>query len=422
MTCLFVLDLSDLRINRNGPERSRGNVIHTTLKGLAAAGCVALVAAASVACDPTDKLSPEAKVERAFDKLGGQQAVSADFGFDAGADKLYEAMKGEDDFQRSDAETLANLKLSFAISNDKPLKDVKPGDKNGAVTFKLAKKDSDKPLVEFRGVSQKLYLRGDLKALAEFGEKSEKSKSAKGAKGKQALDELLKKADQLPPSLDAVKGAVKGDWVSLDTKSFEEFGKSFGKDKGASGNGSLSDSLDPATQKQALEAMRKALMENAKFADADSKGGADHVKVTANAKTVGKKVVEGLKPLKDKLGSKRFDKLSKWEDAPDKDVTVDVAIKDGMLSGLSFDAAKLDKDAKGELPVTIGFKGGSEKVEAPAGAKELKPQDLMGAAMFVFMGDAKNGGAKSPFGSDANSPFGGGSFGGGAQDPFSKSV
>ncbi|MEU3352776.1 hypothetical protein [Streptomyces sp. NPDC037389] len=400
-------------------ERSRGNVIHTTRKGLAAAGCVALVAAASVACDPTEKLSPEAKVERAFDKLSGQKAVSADFGFDAGADKLYEALKGEDDFQRSDAETLASLKLSFAISNDKPLKDVKKGDKNGAVTFKLAKKDGDKPLVEFRGVSQKLYLRGDLKALAEFGEKSEKRK---GSKGKQTLDEFLKKADRLPPSLDAVKGAVKGDWVSLDPKSFEEFGKSFGKDKGTSGKGSLNDSLDPATQKQALEAMRKALMDNAKFADAGSKGGADHVKVTANAKTVGKQVVEGLKPLKDKLGSKRFDKFSKWEDAPDKDVTVDVAVKDGMLSALSFDAAKLDKDAKGELPVTIGFKGGSEKIEAPAGAKELKPQDLMGAAMFAFMGGGAEGGAKSPFGSDANSPFGGGPLGGGAHDPFSKSV
>ncbi|MCC3773604.1 hypothetical protein [Streptomyces sp. UNOB3_S3] len=285
------------------------------------------------------------------------------------------------------------------------------------MSFKLAKKDADKPLVEFRGVSQKLYVRGDIKALAEFGEKSEKRKSAKGAKGKQALDELLKKADQLPPSLDAVKGAVKGDWISLDTKSFEEFGKSFGKDKGGSNSGSLSDSLDSKTQKQALEAMRKALTDNAKFADAGSKGGADHIKVTVNARTVGKKVVEGLKPLKDKLGDKRFDKFSKWEDAPDKDVDVDVAVKDGMLSALSFDAGKLDKEAKGELPVTIGFKGGSEKIEAPAGAKELKPQDLMGAAMFVFMGDAKNGGAKSPFGSDANSPFAGG-----AQDPFSKSV
>lgn len=200
---------------------------------------------------------------------------------------------------------LASLRLSFALSNDKPLKDVKDGDKNGAVTFKLAKKDADKPLVELRGVAQKMYVRGDLKAIAELGGKSEKSKSAKGAKGKQALDELLKKADQLPPSLDAVKGAIKGDWVTLDTKSFEEFGKSFGKDKGTSGkaNGSLSDSLDPKTQKQALEAMRKALMDNAKFADAGSKDGADHVKVTANAKTVGKQVVESLKPLKDKLAT-----------------------------------------------------------------------------------------------------------------------
>lgn len=71
--------------------------------------------------------------------------------------------------------------------------------------------------------------------------------------------------------------------------------------------------------------------------------------------------------------------------------------------------------------MTIGFKGGSEKIEAPAGAKELKPQDLMGAAMFAFMGGGGQGGAKSPFGSDANSPFGG-PLGGGAQDPFSKSV
>ncbi|MEU4212811.1 hypothetical protein AB0F13_22915 [Streptomyces sp. NPDC026206] len=410
---LIALDLSGFALSQHLPLG--GFTIYTKRKGLAAAGCVALIAAATVACDPTDKLSPEGKVERAFDKLSRQKSLSAEFGFDANADKIFSAMKDQKDFDREAADLLASLKLSFAISNDKPLGDVQEGDRSGAGTFKLAK--GDKTLVEIRSVGEKFYARGDIKTLAELGGKSKsarsKDRSELGGRGKKAIDDLIKKADQLPPSLDAVKSAVKGDWVSIDAKSFEEFSKAAGKSSGTAKNDGT---LDPKGQKQALEAMRKALVDNAKFEDAGSRDGADHVKVTVPAKKAANDLAEGLKPLKDKLGDK-FSKLTELDDVPDKDVTVDVRIKDGMLAGLSLDVAQFDKKVKGELPLAIGIKGGAGKVEAPAGAKELKPQDLMGAAMFLFAGGDSGSGGDSPFGGG----FGGsGGFGGGRTSSFSK--
>ncbi|GHC66023.1 hypothetical protein [Streptomyces cinnamoneus] len=382
-------------------------IIHTTRKALVAAGVVALVAAGSTACDPSNKLSTAAKVKQAFDKLGEQKSLTTEIGLDGGAEKIFAAMKDADDFTREDADMLAAMRLTYAFGSDKPLKDATADDKGFTYDVRLARKDA-KPLFEARQVDGKSYVRLDLKAVAGFAERHGKDKSKSSARGTQAIDKLLKQADELPASLASVKNALKGDWISIDPASFEEFAKSMGK-----GGDSKSPKPDPETQKRAYEALQRALTDNAKVKDAGKKDGVDHVTATLPAKKIAKDFAEGLKPLKDKLGDKagKLDKLTRDADkAPDKDVTLDLAIKDGMLAGVTFDVAQLadekDKDKpKGPLPVAIGFKkGGGDNLKVPSGAQELKPQDLMGAAMFV-MGGGRAGGAggDSPFKSE--SPF-----------------
>ncbi len=381
-----------------GPSNGE-RIIHTTRKALVAAGVVALVAAGSTACDPSNKLSTAAKVKQAFDKLGEQKSLTTEIGFDGGAEKIFAAMKDADDFTRQDADMLAAMRLTYAFGADKPLKDAKADDKAFTYDVRLARKDT-KPVFEARQVDGKSYIRLDLKAVAGFAEKHGKDKGK--SRGPQAMEKLLKQADELPPSLASVKNALKGDWISIDPKSFEEFAKSM--DKSGSGK---SPAPDPETQKKAYEALQHALTDNAKVKDAGKKDGADHVTATLPAKKIAKDFAEGLKPLKDKLGDKagKLDKLTRDLDkAPDKDVTVDLAIKDGMLAGMTFDIAQFDdgkgKDGpKGPLPVSIGFKkGGGDNLKVPSGAQELKPQDLMGAAMFAMGGGRAGGaGADGPF-------------------------
>lgn len=369
-------------------------IIHRKRKVLAAVGCVAALTAGTAACDGGDaNLSPDAKVKQAFDKLSRQKSVSAEIGFDADADKIFTAMKDQEDFKREHADMLADLRLSYSVSFDKPLKDVEGDDENGEGSFALGMKDG-KPLVEVRAIgADKVYLRGDLKGINDLVTKVDKKGPGKSS-SRPDLDELAKKADTLPSSMDSVKGALKGEWIGMDTKSFEAFSK-------ASGKSEDKPKLDPKDQKQLFDALQKSLDGNATYKDAGKKNGADHVKVTVPAKKFADDLNKSLKPLQDKLGSKGKSKSDKMDGDLDKlknkDVTLDVGVRDGMVSTLTLDIAQLDDEVKGELPLTLALKGGAGKIQAPAGAKELKPQDLIGAAMLL-MGDKLGGGKDSGMG------------------------
>ncbi|MEV4433700.1 hypothetical protein [Streptomyces sp. NPDC049555] len=355
---------------------------------------MAIIAAGSTACDPSNSLSTAAKVKQAFDKLGKQKSLSLEIGFDANADQIFKAMQGQDDFTRDDAAMLAKMKLDYSFGSDTALKDAKADDKSFKYGMQLG--ESGKPVLEARQLDNKSYFRVDLKAVMAFAEKHGKKPGSGDAEGK-AMEKLIRQADQLPDSLGGAKNALKGEWVSLDKATLEEFAKSM--DKSGSGK---STQPDPETQKKVYEVLQRALVDNAEVKDAGKKNGVEHVTATVPANKVAKDFAEGLKPLKDKLGAKApsLDKLDKDLDEldkkKDKNLVFDLSIKDGMLAGLSLDAAQFNDDAKGEdklqgpLPIAITFKDGAAALTAPAGAKELKPQDLMGAAMFA-MGAGKDG-------------------------------
>ncbi|WP_329118866.1 hypothetical protein [Streptomyces sp. NBC_01465] len=313
------------------------------------------------------------KVQNAFDKLSEQKSFSAELGFDGSADDIYAAMKNEDDFKRSDAEMLAGLTVKVGAASDKPLKDTKDG---GSMSLALSNGKAD--LFELRSVDKKLYIRADLKAITAL------DTSSKGS-GTKELDDMLKQADQLPSSLASVKNVLKGKWIEFDPKSFTEFVKESGLDKEA-GLPDASATLDAKEQKKLIAAVKKALAKDATFKDAPSKDGVDHVTVTVAGRDAATDLVSALKGFPQfKDAMKDF----KASDVPDKKFAIDVAIKDGMLSGISLDVAQLDKQAKGKLPLSIAIDGKADPVSAPSGATELKPQDLMSAMMFLAMGQAQ---------------------------------
>ncbi|MCC3772500.1 hypothetical protein [Streptomyces sp. UNOC14_S4] len=324
----------------------------------------------AVACSPGEKSAAD-KLDKAFDRLGEGKAVSLEVALDASADEIHTALKdSEDGLDREDAEVLAGLKLSYGISSSKPLKteDKKNADVN--VSFKLSKKSGGE-LLEFRSLDKKAYVRADIKAIGGM----KKPGNAKERAEKRDFDEMLRRADELPPSMGAFRDVLKGEWVSMNSADFEEFRK-----KAQEKNGGSPKELDKKTEKQASDALRKALTENSRIKETGSKNGADHIEVTVSARKAAKDLKEALKPIESQLSAAgKGRKLPDPNDVPDQDVVFDVALKGGRLSAITFDTGRLDKDVHGKLPVTIGFGGKPEPVTAPSGAKELKPQEMLEA-------------------------------------------
>ncbi|MHA7956267.1 hypothetical protein ACX9I7_00720 [Streptomyces sp. L500] len=346
------------------------HAINTKRKALAAISCTALIAAASTACLPSRHDSAATKVKKAFAALGSQHAMSAEIRLDATADQIYAAMRDQKDFKRADADTLADLRLSYALSYDMPLKDAR-NDDSGTGSFALSRA-GHKPMLEMRSAGKTLYARADLKDLSQLGRShGDDDQNDTDVAG---LDQLVKKADTLPPSMDSVKTALKGGWVYLDPTAYQD-------------EPAEDDQLDAKTQKQVLETLEKALDGNVSFKNTGKVNGADHVKVTLPAKKTAKDITDGLKPLTDKLGG-RVDRMTDdLDDIPDKDISVDVALRDGKVSSLTLDLAQLDRKVKDKLPLTIAIKGGATKIDIPTDAKPLTPGDVMAAAMLTHRSD-----------------------------------
>lgn len=354
-------------------------------KGLAAAGVVAMIAAGSAACGSATASSPDTKVKNAFDKLGNEKSLTLAVHFDASADQIYTALQGEDGFTKDTAKTLADLRAAVSLSAGKAFKNVKDGDKSSFGFLLSADGSGKKSLVEVRSVNEKVYLRLDLKGF-------EALDSGASNKDIKQLNEFLDMADDLPASLGSVKAALKGEWVSIDLKSFTSFAKSMSKD-GDSPLGALPDTskgLDAKSQQQIVDALRKALQNNAKFKELGNHGGADHVEVTVPAQQLAKELQGSLGSLTKQIPD--F-KPSDLDDVPNKTVAVDIAIKGGKLSGISLDVAQFDTAAKGKLPLVVDIDGGADPVSAPSGAKVLNPQDLMGLFMYAVGGDDKDASA-----------------------------
>jgi hypothetical protein len=352
-------------------------------KGLAAAGVVALITAGSAACG-ADKTTPQGKVGDAFQKLGGQNTVTLGLGFSGSADQIYASMKNEDDFTRDDAKLLSSLHLTLAASSQKSFSVLgkSKSAKGGAASFALSTDDSGgKPLAEVRAVGQKAYLRIDIKGL----EKLDTSSSDSGSMGE--INQFVDGADQLPASLASVKAALKGQWVSIDPKAFASFAKSLGGSSDSAGSGSsgsATPTLNANTEKQVVAGLRKALSANATYTDLGTKNGADHVKVTVAARQFTKDAATDLAPVLKQIPDFKASDLTDAENAkgvPDKNLSVDVAIKNGSISTVSFDVAQLDSQATGALPLTLTLDGSAKPISAPAGAQVLNPQDIIGLVM-----------------------------------------
>ncbi|MFB9366378.1 hypothetical protein ACWCYY_15235 [Kitasatospora sp. NPDC001664] len=362
-----------------------------------------MLAGGLVACGTVKQLSAADKVSDAFGKVYEGKSFKAELGFDATPEQIlaFDKAVSKDKSEQLDqktAELMSGIKLSVAIAADKPLKDVAglkegqaadlnsiPDDLGFDAAYALTGKDGA-ALADIRYIDGTLYAKADVDGIAKIAGEDTKE---------------LKEGAALFPKV--FQDAIGGKWVSIDTKTLKGLAEEAGKAAGSKGSPSAAPSVDPKVASGLVNTVKDVISRNVTFEDKGKHEGADHIYVAAPAKAFADDLLKSIKPLAKDLPG--FDELPATvpSDFPDKKVGVDVFIKDGALSAVSFDLAQFEKDAPADLhmPIKVTFAKDAEAPKAPTGATAITKKDLedtMGAVMGAAM--AGKGGAPVPGGAD----------------------
>ncbi|MFG3009618.1 hypothetical protein ACGFZB_04010 [Streptomyces cinerochromogenes] len=314
-----------------------------------------------------EQLSAGKKLDRAFDKLGKKNRISFELDLDTDAASL-KALDAHSDPEPGEeipdetADMLSGAKITLTVQSKKPIED--SGDKDFVgMAMKVSSPDGD--LVEYRVIGDVAYVRADMDT---FGK---------------VTGSPVPSADDLPPEAGAFKDVLEGKWVKFSTKDME---KASGKGKEDGGAPAPAPSFDAKTQKKLTEALRKVVAREVTFKTAGGEDGTEHVTATAPFRSLVTQLFGEIRPLaKDLPPGMELPTDKDLKDAPNKKVTADFTLKNGELTAVDVDLAKLAEDAKvKKLGLSLRMSEGTRPT-APAGAKKL---DLGEMAQGFFGGAA----------------------------------
>ncbi|MGK5446930.1 hypothetical protein [Streptomyces radiopugnans] len=368
--------------------RRTGRTGRTGRAGLAAA-CCALLIAASTACEAPGRADAETRVRQSVERLGEWDTVSVTVRVEAPADEIHAFLRRNHErgigpaVSRTDALLLSRMETALVFGADRPLKDLGGKDRldtAAAVNF------GNRDVAAYKSVGADFYVRADWTRLAHETNRS------RGTVVQAA--ELARSADGLPPSLAAARDMFEGRWVQIDPEEFDHFARAVGGKYGERAQ-RLANSVDilqsARAQHHVIGAVRRALDDHAVLRDAGRADGTERVRVTLPAREAADGLARTLAPLEDRFDGIGFSWL---ERAPDRRVTAELALRDGVLSGMTVDLAQFTGETGAgepvEIPLAMSFAPGSAvPVKAPEGARWLDPQDVMAAVLYEELGSPR---------------------------------
>ncbi|MCX4981413.1 hypothetical protein [Streptomyces sp. NBC_00572] len=318
------------------------------------------------------QLSAGKKLDQAFEKLGKQKSISFELDLDVDAATLKQ-MDAESDPEPGEempdeaAELISGAKISVTVESKKPLDESEEKDFVG-VAVKVGTPSGD--LVEYRVVGDHTYIRSDVEALGK------------------AMGAPVPPADQLPPEAKGFKKLLDGEWVTFNTEEMEKAGQEMAQEPGV--KPSPEPTLDTKTEKKLLEALRGVIAREVDFKTAGGEDGTEHITATAPFRTLITELLGEIRPFAKDLPPGMGTALptdADLKDAPDAKVTADFTLKNGELTEVHVDLAKLTENAKvKKFGLALKMSAGS-KPTAPAGASELNLEELMGGFFGAMMQD-----------------------------------
>ncbi|MEW1866748.1 hypothetical protein AB0420_00875 [Streptomyces caelestis] len=318
-----------------------------------------MVLAGSAACGTVENLSAGQKLDQAVEKLGKERSLSFELDLDTDAASLKaldaEAEPGEE-MPEEVAELLSDARISFSVQSKKPIEE--SGEKDlTAMALKFSGQDGD--LFEYRLVGDYTYVRADLDAIGRMS------------------GGPMPSADELPDSAGAFKKLLAGEWIKISTKELKE---TSGQMSGAEGAGepSAEPTLDARTQKKLTRALRQVIARQVVFTTSEGPDGTEHIKATAPFRTLMTELLDELGPLTEQLPMGAETPTAKdFKDVPNEKVTADFTLKNGELTEVSVDLAKLAENAKVKKFALVLRLGGGEKATAPANATEVRIDEIV---------------------------------------------
>ncbi|MFJ9692352.1 hypothetical protein [Kitasatospora sp. NPDC101183] len=368
----------------------------------------ATLVAGLTACGTVKELDAAQKASGAFDRIGEGKSLGLTFSIDATPDQVLAFGRATDaPVEPESARQLSGLRVAVAMSADKPLKDVDafkkaqgsgPAkdftlDKSLRIAYALTDRSGAK-LLEYRQIDAKAYLHVDAKGLVKLagGDPSIVDEAGRNLNG----------------DLKAAHDVLAGKWLSFDLQEFADEAKKTDGAKGSAG----APSADPEAAKELLNSLKDVFQRTVTFEDKGKKDGQDHLWVSAPGRQVVDEVYKAVKPLTGKFpGQFGHFPTTPPADVPEGRVGVDMYLKDGSLSSVTFDVAQLVPEAGPgvTLPVKLAFDRTSPAVEAPGDATKVSVAELQNTVMTLAM-DA----FRAPRGADAGD---GPAFGSGAGQP-----
>ncbi|TWD18097.1 hypothetical protein FB570_110213 [Streptomyces sp. T12] len=348
-------------------------VIFALRKTLTTTAVAGMVLAGTAACGTVENLSAGQKLDNAFDKLGEERSLSfeLDLDTDAASLKALDAESSEPGEEMPDevAELLSEARISFSAQSKKPIEKSEEKDFT-AMAMKVSATDGD--LLEYRLVGDHVYFRVDAVKLGELS------------------GSPMPSADELPAEAGAFKKLLDGKWLKVSKKEMEETGK------GMAGAGALGGeepsaepSLDAKAQKKLTNALKKVVAENVDLTTSGGSDGTEHIKATAPFRTLVTELFDTLRPLqKDLPIGDELPTAKDFADAPNKKVTADFTLKNGELTEVSVDLAELAEKAKVKKFALVLRVGKGEKTTAPAGATEVRVEEILGGLFAGAVGSA----------------------------------
>ncbi|MFF3934776.1 hypothetical protein [Streptomyces phaeofaciens] len=315
-----------------------------------------------------EQLSAGKKLDEAFDKLAKEKSISFELDLDTDVqslkalDALSDPEPGEE-MPDEIADLFSGVKVKVTVQSKKPIEESGEKDYVG-MAVKISNKDGD--LTEYRVVGDYTYIRSDVNALGK------------------AMGFPVPSETDLPPEASGLKKALDGEWVKINTKEMEKTTAEMGAEPGT--EPAPEPTLDAKAQKQLLDALRQTIAREVEFKTADDKDGAEHITATAPFRTLITKFVGEIRPLAKSLPPGfELPTDNDLKDAPNGKVTADFTLKNGELTEVSVDLAKLAENAKvKKLGLVVRMSEGRTPT-APAGATELDIDELLGGFGAAMM-------------------------------------
>ncbi|MFF1279573.1 hypothetical protein [Streptomyces sp. NPDC058299] len=307
-----------------------------------------------------EQLSAGKKLDRAFDKLGKKHTLSFEFDLDTDAASL-KALDAKshpapgDEMPDDAAKLLSDAKIAVTVESKKPLDE--SGDKD-LVGMAMKISGPDGALAEYRVIGDYAYLRADFKTIGKL------------------TGSPVPGAEDLPPQAGALKNVFAGKWVKFDAK---ETQKAAAGGRDSHGSPAPGPSLDAATQKKLVAAVREVVARDVHLKTAGGGDGTEHITATAPFRTLVSELLGKVRPLlaKDLPQGMELPTAKDLKDAPDTKVTADFTLKNGDLTEVDVDLAKLAETAKvKKLGLRVRL-GEGTRPTVPAGATKLDLKALM---------------------------------------------